>query len=295
MYTLQGITFPGARGFSWQIHHDKNTGDGVRIVFTHQNAMHSVAEVHQLLLNAAGKDGEWFVPVAGGVMVDLDSLSSQLNPSPNLPWLSGVVKCQGSVRIENGNEFRRDQPFSPTTIFTIELTEETVKENKYKSAGSIPPAIQESLRELRTDHPDPMNVAFLMMRFGETNAHKQSEKIIKEAFSKHGIAVLRADDKEYHDDLLPNIQTYMHGCGIGVALFERIESNEFNPNMSLEIGYMIALGKPICLLKDKTLPSLPTDLVSRLYRTFDTYDAKKTIPPAVDRWIQDKGLGQRRP
>ena len=27
-----------------------------------------------------------------------------------------------------------------------------------------------------------------------------------------------ARDKEYHEDLYPNIQTYMHGCGFGIAI-----------------------------------------------------------------------------
>ena len=41
-------------------------------------------------------------------------------------------------------------------------------------------------------------------------------------------------DKEYHEDLLPNILIYLHGCGMGVAVFERIEAEDFDPNVSLE-------------------------------------------------------------
>ena len=31
-------------------------------------------------------------------------------------------------------------------------------------------------------------------------------------------------------------------------MFERLESERYNPNVALEVGYMMALGKPVCLL-----------------------------------------------
>ncbi|MCX5713215.1 MAG: hypothetical protein NT033_00025 [Candidatus Omnitrophica bacterium] len=88
---------------------------------------------------------------------------------------------------------------------------------------------------------------------------------------------LRADDKCYHDDLFPNILTYLWGCSIGIAVFERLEADEFNPNVSLEVGYMRALGKPICLLKDKTLRTLQTDLIGKLYTPFDPQNPEGSI------------------
>lgn len=32
----------------------------------------------------------------------------------------------------------------------------------------------------------------------------------------------------------------------------------------------MAMNKPVLLLKDETLPALPSDLTDKLYRTFDT-------------------------
>jgi nucleoside 2-deoxyribosyltransferase len=101
---------------------------------------------------------------------------------------------------------------------------------------------------------------------------------------------LRADDKEYHDDLFANIQTYIHGCGFGIAVIERIEKDEFNPNVALEIGYMLALKKPVCILKDKTVPVLQADLIGRLYKQFDPQDVSKTIPDQLTKWLLDKGF-----
>ena len=108
--------------------------------------------------------------------------------------------------------------------------------------------------------------------------------------ASYGITALRADDKEYHSDLYANVLTYIYGCGFGIAVFERIEEDDFNPNVSLEVGYILALGKPVCLLKDQNLKALQTDLVGKLYRTFDAFEPVDTICPALTKWMQDKKL-----
>jgi len=177
--------------------------------------------------------------------------------------------------------------------FGIWLKNSRNKSVKSHAQFSPPVQIHDSLSRFRTDYPDPSNVVFLIMQFGETKAHLATVKAIRASFAEHGLTVLRADDKEYHEQLFSNVQTYMHGCGAGVALFERIESDNFNPNVSLEVGYMIAQGKPVCLLKDKTLKSLPTDLVGTLYKDFSTQDPGKTIQSGITQWVNDRSLSKR--
>jgi hypothetical protein len=149
-----------------------------------------------------------------------------------------------------------------------------------------------SLHRFREDHPDPSRAAFIMMQFGATTAHRDVLDGVRAALGRHGIVGLRADDKEYNPSLFDNVQTYMHGCGLGVAIFERIEADAFNPNVALEVGYMMAMDKPVCLLKDRTLPALHTDLIGYLYRSFNPLDAKSSILPQVTNWLSDHGLGQ---
>ena len=129
-----------------------------------------------------------------------------------------------------------------------------------------------------------------MMRFGNTTAHTRIETTIKKVLKKHGIVGLLARDKEFHDDLFPNILTYVHGCDFGIAVFERLKTDEFNPNVALEVGYMLGLRKQVLLLKDQTLRALHTDLVGKLYREFDPQKPEDTIPSQVDHWLTDKGL-----
>lgn len=153
-----------------------------------------------------------------------------------------------------------------------------------------PIEIKESLEHFKIDYPDPNKVAFIMMKFGETNAHVEIVEAIKTVLDSHGITGVRADGKHYHDDLFPNVLTYMYGCGFGIAVFERIEADEFNPNVSLEVGYMFALNKPVCLLKDRTLKTLHTDLVGKLYKSFDPQDPNKNIHEEVTQWLSDKRI-----
>jgi len=158
------------------------------------------------------------------------------------------------------------------------------------SSVSVPVEIQESLVRFKKDHPDPQKVTFIVMRFTDTPAHANIVSAIKSELAKHGITGLRADDHQYHDDVLYNILTYIYGCNFGVAVFDRIEEESFNPNISFEIGYMMALKKDICILKDKTLQVLHTDIIGRLYEPFDPQDPMASIPPLVKKWLKGKKL-----
>jgi hypothetical protein len=170
------------------------------------------------------------------------------------------------------------------------LPEEIADAPVTKPPSPPPAAIAQSLVEFRSKHPDAKQTCFIMMRFTETKAHQAIEEAIKGTLKNNGLVGLLARDKDYCEDLYPNIQTYLHGCGFGIAVFERIEADEFNPNVSLEVGYMFGLRKPVLLLKDKTLRSLHTDLVGKLYKPFDPQDPGSTIPSQIQHWLEDKNL-----
>jgi hypothetical protein len=67
--------------------------------------------------------------------------------------------------------------------------------------------IQESLAKFRVDYPDPTKVAFVMMRLIDGPPHERIVDAIKGGLEPHGIKAVRADEKEYHPDLLSNILT----------------------------------------------------------------------------------------
>ena len=90
--------------------------------------------------------------------------------------------------------------------------------------------------------------------------------------------------------VLYNVLTCLYGCGFGIAVFERLESEDFNPNVALEVGYLMAMNKQVCLLKDQTLKHLNTDLIGKLYKTFDPQDPIGSIPSELNKWMQDRKI-----
>lgn len=131
------------------------------------------------------------------------------------------------------------------------------------------------------------------MRFGDEASLKKITEIVKKTAEKHGLTVVRADDQQYHDNTFENIQTYLHGCGFGIALFERFQSDAWNANVAFEVGYMKALGKPVLLLKDRTIGNLQADLIGKLYKQFDPETPEETIPVQLEQWFADNGITVR--
>lgn len=208
-----------------------------------------------------------------------------------MPDLSSMNWFKGKVSLEP--EFETEERIvSNKPQYDAKVAFYIIPESLNRSAMPLEPPIEikESLERFKHDYPDPTKVAFIMMEFGKTKAHDEIVETIRKVLDSHGISGIKADDKQYHDDLFPNVMTYLYGCGFGIAVFERIEAEEFNPNVSLEVGYMFALKKPVCLLKDKTLKTLHTDLVGKLYKPFDPQDPIKTIPDEITQWLSDKGI-----
>jgi hypothetical protein len=149
-----------------------------------------------------------------------------------------------------------------------------------------PPQLTDSLRQFRTKFPsDGSAVGFLMMSYGEGKTLSRITWNIKEEFAQSGLTIVRADDFDFHPQLLDNILTYIHGCDFGVAVVERIEDEHHNPNVALEVGYMMALGKPICFLREKNLRALQTDLLGLLTIQFEV-DKMRTMRQAIRQWIR---------
>lgn len=172
-----------------------------------------------------------------------------------------------------------------TVLQSQKKPEKTISEE-----AASTPEIASGLEKFKTDFPTGKKTAFIIMQFSETKLHKEIVSCIKDTLEKHNISALRADHKEYLDDLFPNVKVYMHACDFGIAVFDRIIEDDFNPNVSLEVGYMLGMGKNVLLLKDKTLKSLPTDLTGKLYKQFNTLDIANSMPEQIEKWLLDKGL-----
>ena len=142
------------------------------------------------------------------------------------------------------------------------------------------------------DHKNSAFNAFLMMRFADRPVNQQIRQGLERALARYAIQLLRADQKAYSASLWDNVRNYMDACDFGVVVFEQVIETDYNPNLSLELGYMLAQGKELLLLKERSLPRLPSDLVGHLYKEFDSGDIAPTIAKASLDWLRDIGVAK---
>lgn len=136
------------------------------------------------------------------------------------------------------------------------------------------------------DHPNPHANVFLMMRFRKNLQYPAIVEAIRRPLDYYGLRLLRSDDKAYHHSLWENVRAYMEACAHGVTVFEQIYDQDINPNISIELGYMLAKGYPCLVLKERR-SRLPTDLIGHLYKPFDSDDISGTIEPCITEWLRD--------
>jgi hypothetical protein len=147
------------------------------------------------------------------------------------------------------------------------------------------------LQQFHQDHPEFEKNVFLIMRFQDQPPFENILRAIQDTCGKLNLKVLRADNKEYTDDLWDNVMTYMYGCKSAIAVFDQINYREFNPNVAMEVGFLLSQCKKVLLLKDLAIPVMPTDIAGKIYRPFNTHDPRGTIPPQIEKWVSDYGIG----
>jgi hypothetical protein len=130
-----------------------------------------------------------------------------------------------------------------------------------------------------------------MMRLIDTAEFQAIHETIVATLGERGLHGVRADDRAYHGDLWANVEVYLIGCHLGIAVFEDLEQRDHNPNVALELGYMKAKQRRTLILKERTLPAVPTDVVGALYKPFDKFNIAETVRSEVTRWIEvDLGI-----
>ena len=83
----------------------------------------------------------------------------------------------------------------------------------------------------------------------------------------------------------------MMGCKYAVCVFEEIDEREFNPNVGIEYGFLRAMNRQVLLLKEQRVPTMPTDMIGKMYRSFDSYKITHSLLQQLGLWAErDLGL-----
>lgn len=237
-----------------------------------------------------------FTALVGGV-ASVRWLSHE-GPGPSADEITVAVEQQLGTPVLAAVAFPRRSLASPSTDGSIQQSaiahvEAVDQASNLGRLGSLAgfEHLQAPLRAFLADHPDPAKNVFIMMRFLDSERMRSISNAIKGALAERGLHGVRADDRAYTEDLWTNIETYMLGSTYGIAVFEDMEQRDFNPNVSLELGFMIARRRRCLILKEQRLPNLPADVVHRLYKPFDQFQISESIHAQVLQWVNvDLGL-----
>ncbi|MCX6022521.1 MAG: hypothetical protein NTZ05_12470 [Chloroflexi bacterium] len=156
-------------------------------------------------------------------------------------------------------------------------------------SGPLAAGLRRQARTFLDQHPYERNV-FVMMRYRNAEHFREIEEAIGASLAAYGLQAHWAKDKEWDDDLWGNIRLYMHACKYGLVVFEQIDERDFNPNVSLELGYMYALGRRCFLLKEMRMPRMPTDIFGKLYKEFDQFHLRESLRQRREEWVRDLGF-----
>lgn len=125
---------------------------------------------------------------------------------------------------------------------------------------------------------------FLMMKFRDSN--KIVYDFIKKQLEESGFNCVRADQREWNiTQNVYNPLAVLYCCKYGIALFdEPEEGNMFSPNVAYELSMMHLQGKNCLILRHKSLPEMPFDLIKDVHKT---YSKDLELENIVRNWVSD--------
>lgn len=164
--------------------------------------------------------------------------------------------------------------------------------------GFAPPRWTAAISRLLERFPFETNV-FCMTRYPRAvvDGHNPDPlslvvPALRAAMGAHGLNLHLASDRQADDELLGNVGAYMWACQYGIGLVEDRYGDGVNNNVAIELGGMLMTGRRCAILKDRTIPKLPTDLVGQIYKSVD-FDILDDVIAAAHLWVaEDLGLGR---
>ncbi len=206
-----------------------------------------------------------------------------------------------------GNEilFLKEQYNPPTIVKMAEAARREVlsREGSYQqllekegfiASYHLISQLQEELRKFNEEYPEKNGSrVFIMMRFKDTELFNELEVVLKDSLTKEGYQAILANEKNFtHESVWRNVCVYMLGCETGISVMEKLEDETINPNVLIELGFMLSLGKDCLVLKEETLKDkLPVDIIARIYEPFNgssKLKIKESVTKAIQSWAKKR-------
>jgi hypothetical protein len=147
-----------------------------------------------------------------------------------------------------------------------------------------------NLKLFNSQYPFDKSV-FVMTKFPSSTgspADLQLDRVIKAVRSSVdacGHYSHLASDKEWSSMLWENTETYLMACGRGVAIVESKHSQELNPNVTMEWGWMRCADRRVLFLVEKTFDKARADLDGLIRAEFDWGNPEPDIAVAVKKFL----------
>jgi guanylate kinase len=125
---------------------------------------------------------------------------------------------------------------------------------------------------------------FLMMKFRPSNL--ATWEFMRDTLRERGFNCVRADQKEWNltKDVFNPVAVLLC-CKYGIALFDEAEDGAYySPNVAYELGVMHFQRKDCLILRHKSLPAPPFDLIKDLYKI---YARDIELRTAVLQWLDE--------
>lgn len=124
---------------------------------------------------------------------------------------------------------------------------------------------------------------FVMVRYRDRN--KDVVSAVKRELNKNRLNGILASEHNLTDDLYNPVACLLT-CSRGIAIFDKAErTQKFNPNVAYELGMMHLLGRQCLILKHKSLVSLHTDILMKLYKPYTSISDARS---EVKLWLESK-------
>ena len=94
-----------------------------------------------------------------------------------------------------------------------------------------------------------------------------------------------ASDQDYHARLWDNVELHLLGCRQGIAIVEDKVLPELNPNVAIEWGWMVGMGRRVLYLRETGFQRQRADWNGLIESTFDWADPVPGIDAAVQKFL----------